>query len=666
MDKDSRAKRVLYAAASILGASWIAFALHTLGAYGDAGAAFFDVYVYNGLVLASAASCLLRAALLCEERLAWLIMGAGLASWAGGEIVWTVSLSGLDVVPIPSLADAFYLAFYPAAYAALVLLVRRHTDSSSRDLWLDGVIAGLAVAAVLAAVIFEPIMAATSAEGLELLTSLAYPVGDIMLLTLVVVVLGLSGWRPGAAWGLLAAGLALSAVADSVYLVQAARGTYVEGAWLDAIWPAAALCVGLAAWSGGPRAVADRADRRVIIVPVACGLLALGLVAMGLFKGMRHEAAVLALSALLLVTVRMALAFMETQRTMVASRHQALTDALTELGNRRRLLLDLERTVREARDDDPRLCVMLDLDGFKGYNDSFGHPAGDQLLVRLGRRLARCARERGRAYRLGGDEFCLLLRCGEAERDDVVEQARRALSETGEGFTITSSAGAVLMPGEAVDPAGVLLLADRRMYAQKGTGRASAGRQTRDVLMSTLREREPELHEHLSGVGRLAVATGRELGLAAEDLDEVGRAAELHDIGKIAIPETILRKSAPLDEEEWGFMHRHTVIGERILASAPALRPVASLVRASHERFDGTGYPDGLRGEEIPLGSRIVAVCDAFDAMTSDRPYRPAMTVSAALSELRSCAGRQFDPTVVDAFVAAHEATVQPTGVRPA
>jgi HD-GYP domain-containing protein (c-di-GMP phosphodiesterase class II) len=141
------------------------------------------------------------------------------------------------------------------------------------------------------------------------------------------------------------------------------------------------------------------------------------------------------------------------------------------------------------------------------------------------------------------------------------------------------------------------------------------------------------------------------MGVDGDELEQVVRAAELHDVGKVAVPDAILRKPGPLTDVEWGFMREHTVVGDRILSAAPALERVAKLVRASHERYDGRGYPDGLVGEAIPLGSRIVAVCDAFHAMTSDRPYRPAVDVEDALDELGRCASRQFDPGVVDAFV---------------
>jgi two-component system cell cycle response regulator len=190
------------------------------------------------------------------------------------------------------------------------------------------------------------------------------------------------------------------------------------------------------------------------------------------------------------------------------------------------------------------------------------------------------------------------------------------------------------------------------MYAQKSSARASAGRQSSAVLLRVLAERHPDLEGHLHGVSRHAVAVGRRLGIDDETLEQLCLAAELHDVGKIAIPDAIMHKAGPLDETEWAFMRRHTLIGERIVAAAPALGPVAKLVRASHERWDGTGYPDAMAGNDIPLGARIIAVCDAYDAMVSDRPYRRGRSAAAAIDELRRCAGTQFDPAVVDAFVA--------------
>ena len=208
------------------------------------------------------------------------------------------------------------------------------------------------------------------------------------------------------------------------------------------------------------------------------------------------------------------------------------------------------------------------------------------------------------------------------------------------------------MPDEAATGAEALVIADHRMYADKGTGRASARQQTRDIVLRMQAERNPKLQEHARGVAELARATGGCLGLGDTELDELERAAELHDIGKIAIPDAILDKPGPLDEDEWRFMQRHTLVGESMLSVAPALVSLAKVVRSSHERFDGCGYPDGLAGEAIPLASRVIFVCDAFHAMTAERPYGMTMTVDEALRELRRCAGTQFDPQVVNAFQA--------------
>ena len=189
------------------------------------------------------------------------------------------------------------------------------------------------------------------------------------------------------------------------------------------------------------------------------------------------------------------------------------------------------------------------------------------------------------------------------------------------------------------------------MYARKSLdSRSSAGRQSADVLLSILSERNQDLGVHLDEVTALAEAVAARLELSDEELAPLLQAASLHDVGKAAVPDEILDKAGPLDDAEWQFMRRHTVIGERILASAPALTRASKLVRWSHERWDGEGYPDRLAGEDIPLGSRIIAVCDAYDAMVSARPYRAPLTSVQALAELRRCAGGQFDPAVVDVF----------------
>jgi two-component system cell cycle response regulator len=295
------------------------------------------------------------------------------------------------------------------------------------------------------------------------------------------------------------------------------------------------------------------------------------------------------------------------------------------------------------------LLAIFDLDGFKQYNDSFGHTAGDALLERLGARLGKVSHPGVATYRLGGDEFCLLCRCLPAGAETVLASAIDALSDSGEGWQIGCSHGAAWIPSEAVDQSDALRLADQRMYANKRT-RASARRQLTDVLLQVITEQRTDLDAHVEHVASLATDVAKRLGQAEHEIELLRLAATLHDVGKTAIPIEILNRPGPPSPSEWEFMRRHTLIGERIVLAAPALAGTAPAVRSSHERWDGNGYPDGLSGDQIPIASRIIAVCDAFDAMTSVRPYSDAKPAAAAFDELRQCSGTQFDPAVVDAF----------------
>lgn len=585
----------------------------------------------------------------------WALIGLGAVCWAGGDIYWMLALSHLANPPVPSLADAGYLAFCPLAFAGILSLVRQRTSRVPKALAADAAAATLAVGAAGAALVVRPVMAHASGGTLAVVTNLAYPIFDLLLLGLIVTATALGDWRLNRTWVVLAGSILAFWVADSVYVVADATGTYTQGDWYNALWYWSPLLAAWAAWLPRGRSVPvrSRVSARGIVMPVAFASVAIAVLVWSSFDPVGVIAIILATGSLSVVMVRLVLTWRENTRLLRASQEEAIADALTGLRNRRALIADLQQRLAAGVAGEPFTLVLFDLDGFKQYNDNFGHPSGDALLHRLGQKLESGLAGSGRAYRIGGDEFCALVDAPPEAVEPHVEAAVGALFECGEGFTIGCSYGSVALPSEAQDSSSALRIADQRMYAQKGAGRVSAAQQSKEVLLRAIGERNADLGAHGSDVADLAGAVASMFSFAPEAIEAIRHAAELHDVGKVAIPDAILDKPGALNETEWAFIRRHTLIGERIIAAAPDLARVAPLVRSSHENYDGTGYPDGLAGQEIPLGSRIIAVCDAFDAMTTERPYRRAMTEDCALAELRRCAGSQFDPAVVERFCAA-------------
>ncbi len=653
MESEARKPRtVLRTTQAIAGAALGAFVIHALfGVGGHQVDWVFNDFVYNGLVFISALSCLVRGIRIRERRAAWLLLGAGLLCWTASEVYDSAYLAHLKNPPYPSLSDVLALLFYPAGGAALILLVRGRMRGARLSLWLDGLVAALAVCTLGEVAAFHQVLAGGGGgeTALQVATDLSYPIADVVTMALVASVFALTAWRPGRAWAMIGAGLVLAAVADSIFAAQNAAGSYTVGTVLDAMWPAATLLMGFAAWERSEgRAEVRLEGWRILVLPVAFALPALGLLVLDHYVRLDGVAVVLAGLTLIAVIVRTAMTFGENMRMLHQTRRDALTDSLTGLGNRRQLMQDLEDALTGPNRAANRALVLFDLDGFKRYNDDFGHPAGDALLARFGSSLMKAVSRDGRAYRLGGDEFCALVETDAPGAGRLVAAATAALSAAGKGFVVTASHGLVLMPEEAADATVAIHIADQRLYGHKhGRQATAATQQARDVLMQVLHERQPELRDHLHEVSLLALAVGRRMSLDSDQLSDIVRAAELHDIGKMAIPDQILDKPGDLDSGEVAFIRQHTIIGERILAAAPALASVAPIVRASHENWDGSGYPDGLKGEQIPLAARIISACDAYHAMTSDRPYQTAVTSEQAIVELRRCAGTKFSPEII-------------------
>ena len=346
----------------------------------------------------------------------------------------------------------------------------------------------------------------------------------------------------------------------------------------------------------------------------------------------------------------------------------ARTDALTGLLNHGAMQLRVrEEIARARRDGTPLSFVIIDLDDFKRVNDVRGHQAGDELLRQVAALLHAELRPYDQVARYGGDEFVLLLPgSDEATAHAVAERVRDAMAASMVG---ACSLG-VAQWHEPLDADALLEHADRALLLAKRTGKGRVAVANADVerelailqaqrgspaavqaLAAAIEERDNYTHEHSEEVVHLARGVAMLLGLQSDQAERIAHAALLHDVGKLAVPNEILHKPGPLTPEEWVQMADHPVAGERILLRIPDLTVIAPVVRHEHEHWDGSGYPDGLRGRRIPIGSRIILACDAYHAMITDRPYRAALSAAEAADELRRGSGTQFDPDVVDALL---------------
>ena len=355
----------------------------------------------------------------------------------------------------------------------------------------------------------------------------------------------------------------------------------------------------------------------------------------------------------------------EAQLRDVASR-----DDLTQLQNRRFFYERLQEEMEKAERSRKQVSVaMIDVDDLKAINDDFGHQVGDIILHQLARTLNRTVEPGYVTARLGGDEFAVIM--PNADRREADQLAWRLWDELSAAPVWENGHASIYLgvsigiggyPWGGTDLEDVIHWADAKLYAnkleRKGFNRApSAAAENRlssavvQVLSTALDVRDKMTHSHARRVARMAVAVAEEMGLDQQQVLEIEYAAALHDIGKIGVTDSILRKATSLDEAEWKEIRRHSELGYEILKGIDFLRGAAEIVWAHHERYDGKGYPRGLAGEEIPLGSRVFGVVDAYDAMTSRRPYRQAMSREQATIEIARNSATQFDPHIVEAFL---------------
>jgi diguanylate cyclase (GGDEF)-like protein/putative nucleotidyltransferase with HDIG domain len=359
-------------------------------------------------------------------------------------------------------------------------------------------------------------------------------------------------------------------------------------------------------------------------------------------------------------------------------------DGLTGLFNRRHFEERLKDEIsRHSRYGDVFSIFMLDLDNFKAYNDAYGHPAGDILLNQVGRIIESSIRNADQPFRYGGDEFVVIL--PQTAMDDayvVAERVREHVAREMEkrAIPVNCSIGLASYPADGVVADELVDVADTALYHAKRTGgnriflsskilsappdygeirgiyARRNGLSSVYALVSAVEDRDPYAYGHSRKVSAYAEALAEAIGLSPEEVSKVSTAALLHDIGKIGIPDKVLNKKGRLNGEDWETIKAHPRLGANIVGNVPHLVSCVSSILHHHERWDGGGYPEGLKGEEIPIESRIIAIADSFEAMTSARSYRPALSHEEVVKELRQGAGTQFDPKLVEVFVGIIEA----------
>ncbi len=429
----------------------------------EAGPMRFGIAVLSGFI------CVSRAALVRAERLPWALLGAGLVCYGCGTIYHAAV--GDDGVA-PSLADVAWLLFYPACYLAVILLLRRRLVRLHHSVWLDAFVGVLGVAALTSAIGVAIARANPEYSAWTMAVNVTYPLADLLLILLVATVFGLLGWRPGRMWWLLGAGLAGFAIADSLLVVFVTTGWTPANGVLPTLWLFSALMPSLAAWLR-PRwqPSATMSGWGVIAVPLVFTAISLGLLVLGATTRLPPLTVGLAASTVMAALARAALTFIEVQQ-LADSRVLANTDDLTGLANRRGFLERLARVGQGAGRPATFALLLLDLDRFKGINDSLGHQAGDSLLTQVGSRMADALRPGDLHARLGGDEFAVLLE--NADADAARRVAHRVLAVLSEPFEVAgvtlhidASIGAAVFPDHAPDTQTLLRRADIAMYAAK-------------------------------------------------------------------------------------------------------------------------------------------------------------------------------------------------------
>ena len=506
-----------------------AYALHvSVGVGGSQHGARWGQWLVDGIIGGSSVLCLWRARV-GEERAAWGAIGLALGVYFLGETYWNSVLANAASPPYPSWADAGYLGYYPPLYVGVMLLIRSRAGRFPASRWLEGLVGALALAALAASAVFDPLVASTHGSVAKVATNLAYPTFDVLLLALVAGGFVLMGHRAGRTWLLLALGLLIAAGGDSVYLYQLAKDTYVEGSWVTVTWPASTAIIALAAWTRGPSASApverDTGRWSEHLLSGSFAMMILGVLVLDAFQGIPAVAHVLVILAVVAMFARVVLAGRE-RMLLARSTVEARTDELTALPNRRSLY---EATDQALASGQPLALLLLDLDRFKELNDTLGHNAGDELLCEVSARLAKALPAHALLARIGGDEFVVLL-SGATEEAAALDAALALHDALDDPFPIDgllipvqASIGVALAPTHAKSRPELLRCADVAMYRAKSRQTrtesylAEGDGHTRDLLLLVSELRQALGHDQLvlHYQPKLSIGSGRFAGVEA-------------------------------------------------------------------------------------------------------------------------------------------------------
>jgi two-component system, cell cycle response regulator len=683
--RDARPVRVLVVAASLwLVAYAVALALtdpdHLSGKVLNDGAYLLPI------VLATVASGYAARRAPGTQRRFWLVLTASNVLWLIGELTWTGYVIVSGSAPFPSVADGFYLGSYALVPLALLLAFAGSRRGRAARALLDASIAAVAIGACGYLLTIAPQL--SSGFSLATATGIAYPLLGVVILVLLVG-FGFSGHRQvPKSLVLVGVGFGVSAVTDAAYTYVASLHSFIPGQWLNLGWQAEAWILTLAAVTAilqsGAQATERRLQREITLPLVLAGMTGtLALVIVDAQDGKLSTATLLSgLYCVAAVIARLYLTGKDRERMARELEHAlaeqerlAVTDGLTGLHNRRFFdeLLTLE-TERATRHHSEVSLLVVDLDRFKQINDTYGHPAGDAVLVEAAARIRDTVRSSDVVARYGGEEFAVILSAtGDELALATAERIRQAIasrriSAGGHSVALTASIGVASMPLRATTKEELLRFADRALYRAKRLGRNQVQFDQGDDAVSYLVPDASPVIDYLQNLADqidarqgpsnhsvemsvLAAKIATKLGVDRAVAERAVLAARFHDIGKVAVPDSVLMKPGSLTEEEWHIVHQHPELGARLVRLSAEIRDVAPIIAAHHEWPDGTGYPLGLSGSQIPIEARILAVCDAWTAMRSARPYRRALSVEESLQQLRRGCGTQFDPQVVRALL---------------